>query len=108
VLGNNADKTKDSKMKTVRSEKEEQMAIQLMHAIAERKEIVKQEEKLKEFFKTKYAGENFIKIGDVIIQLSEKSRENLSKDKLIAAFGEDKISPFITVSSYIQLEIKGA
>lgn len=96
-------------MKTVRSEKEEKLAIQLSHIIADRRELEKKETELKNHFKAMLDGEaGILKVGDVLIIISECERSDLDKKSLMADIGEDKFNKFLKTSTYLKTEVKGA
>jgi len=95
-------------MKNLRNEKDQNLAAELSHIIAERRGMEKREKELKAYFKEKAGDDIAIKAGDILILLTEKSRESLDRKLLTADFGAEKLAPYIKTTSYVQVDVKGA
>jgi hypothetical protein len=94
---------KGSKMKT-----DAMLAQELLQVIELRKQLDKRESDLKELFKVKMGniGTDTLAIGGVVVSLIEKSRLNLDKKALVAAFGEEIVSQLEKVTEYTQVDVK--
>lgn len=68
------------------------------------KELQAEESVLKDFFKSEGLG--VIDLGDFIVSVDEKSRENLDKKGLINKFGKDVIGEFTKTSTYQTVSVK--
>lgn len=68
------------------------------------KELQAEESVLKDFFKSEGLG--VIDLGDFIVSVDEKSRENLDKKGLINKFGKDAIGEFTKTSTYQTVSVK--
>ncbi len=95
-------------MKTLRSKTDIDLAIELSHVIAERRTLEKRETELKDYFKNKINDFGVIRVGDVIIVLSECERESLDRKALETELGVDRVKEFVNITTYTKLEVKGA
>lgn len=91
-------------MKTLRNQKDIELAETLNQVIQERRVLEKTERKIKDHFKR--MNEPAIKVGNVLITFTERQRTSLDKNALIEKFGEDVVAQFEKVTAYLQADIK--
>jgi hypothetical protein len=96
-------------MKNLRSDENLRLASELSNVIAKRKEYEKRERELKDYFLNLADNKaGLLKIGEVLIVITDCERATLDRKALEAKYGADKIKAFDKVTTYLKTEVKAA
>lgn len=84
------------------------LANELKDLIEQRKVIVKREQELKSYFKTKLInlGHDTATIGGILISLIDKVRKDIDRKAISAQYGADFLKQFETKTKYVQVDVK--
>lgn len=105
VQGNDAE---EKNMKISTNPQEIQMARELKMIGEQLSILKKRDDEIKNYFKTNYASEGFIKLDNIMIVMSNRETSSLDRKALEAKLGIDNLLPFITKTPYISLSVKDA
>ncbi len=93
-------------MRIVDNDTECSKARRLFDLIAEQKRMAKAVEELKKHFKDMLVDDNSLKVGEILIITSSRSRTDLDKAALAEALGPDVLREFERQKSYEIMEVK--
>jgi len=93
-------------MKSLRNDKDVELALDLLQAIQMRKAAEKLEKELKTHFKGKIGDHTMLKVGNVVISLEDRSRSDIDKVLLEQDHGKDFIKKYSKTTIYKQMSVK--
>lgn len=93
-------------MKNIKNKNEIEMAKELLKINELRKELSRKESEIKDYFKAKFEGESAVKLGEIILLLTESERRSLDRKSLEKDLGIQRVRKYEILTNYVKLEVK--